>query len=470
MANNYIEDRQDEQFEQAFGEHTGISEESIEDINKIKNNDVNVDVLSMWSSDTNLFTNQAWRLLGRYIANNTHLTRFDLDEKNITDDIMTSLFSELTSSTSLERIDLDCNEFGIGGVRSMVPLLRNCPHLSTLYLDSNTNINSECFEVLVSALNGKSLEDLFLRRCNITDISALSTYNLPRIKQLYLNDNKICREGCQILSNLLQKESTTLTEVYLGAAGIDDEGAELLANSLKCNTVLENLGLKDNNITEKGYKAFLKLLVGISSIDHTYTSNHALKFYTLNQRGGNNEIQSLINSACVVNQTEAANPGCEKVIRYQLNSQNRKKLCRLQDIEYSPGSIFADIEPVLYPQILALIGDRHGQSELYTGLIPAAPDLLSFIDRKAMLDEAMARNTARATSLSEEYKQKVAEYETKMASLKTQFLSETSRLTAENNELNNRRTLIDLGDSRQSVTGEGEGCGGISRGKKRGRS
>ena len=94
-----------------------------------------------------------------------------------------------------------------------------------------------------------------------------------------------------------------------------------------------------------------------------------------------------------------------------------------------------------------------------------------------MLDEAMAKNTAQATALSQqcaqkvaEHELKIAEHEQKIAALKADLLSETSRLTAENNELKDRRALIDLGDSRQSTAGEGEGCGSISRGKKRGRS
>ena len=169
------------------------------------------------------------------------------------------------------------------------------------------------------------------------------------------------------------------------------------------------------------------------------------------------------------------------MINYQLNSLKRKKFCHLQGIEYKPGVIFTDIEPVLLPQVLALIGDRHGQSDLYTALIPTAPDLLSYIDRKALIDRTLAKNEEKASILSREcaqkvtkYEQKVEEYkkkyEKKMAALKTELLCETSRLTAEKNDLNHRRELIDVGDSRQSATREEEGCGGDSRGKKRGRS
>ena len=146
----------------------------------------------------------------------------------------------------------------------MIPFLSNSP-LYTLFMSfsRNNNINSEWFEVLVSALDGKSMEELFIRRCNIRDISALQTYNIPNLRELVLNGNNIGREGCITISNLLKKESTVLTEVFLIDTGVNDEGVEIIANSLKHNTTLEKLNLTRNGITEKGCKVFLKLLVDV---------------------------------------------------------------------------------------------------------------------------------------------------------------------------------------------------------------
>ena len=156
----------------------------------------------------------------------------------------------------------------------------------------------------------------------------------------------------------------------------------------------------------------------------------------------------------------SSNPGRSKVIKYHLNSQYRKKLCELQGIEYSVNNIFADIEPVLLPRILSLIGSSHSQSELYTALIPTAPDLLSYIDRKAMLNDLLGANTTRTAALA-------AEYEQKIAALKANLLAETSRLTAHNVEINNRLEMIELGDRKQSLDREGERCKDIGNSKKR---
>ena len=343
------EEQEDEQFYQAFGEHTGISSYIRKAIQKIKNNDVDTNKFTLASLTTAKFTRLAWQLLGRYIANNTHLTHLDIDGCHLTNINVSTLFRELVSGVPLKMMDLNYNSnginhniFGIDGLRHMVPLLQNSPILSKIYFSRNINFNSECFQVLVSALNGKPVEKLYFERCSINDISALITYTLPNLTHLQLDKNNIGREGCTILSNLLQKDDTKLETLQLNNTGIDDEGAEILASSLKHNTNLYSLELEDNNnITKIGRRAFLKLLINISSIESTYNSNNTL--YELNL--DNSMDGSFIQSALEMN-------GKAKVIRYQLNSQKRKKLCRLQGVEYSAeDNMLADIEPTIanYP-------------------------------------------------------------------------------------------------------------------------
>jgi len=218
----------------------------------------------------------AWKLLGRYIANNTHLKTVSLRSCGISDEKMALLFSGLTSSSSISEFDVTINEFGIEGLRSMIPFMSNSPQLINLGVGGNNNINSESFEVLARVLHGRLVEKLYLFDCNITDISALDTYNLPHLQLLHLSENNIGRDGCITISNLLQQEGSTLKQLYLASTEMGDEGAELLATSLKHNTKLESLSIPKNNITKRGKNAFLKLLVDASSIENTYNSNHTL--------------------------------------------------------------------------------------------------------------------------------------------------------------------------------------------------
>jgi len=422
-------EEEDEEFEQAFGGYTRISQPCRDSIHHIKEN--NGSLVELFLVEGLHFSELAWRLLGRYIANNTHLERLIIN--GCLENQIMSLF---TISRSLKEFDISDNTIGIEGVQNIVPFLQNSPNLKRLYLGDNRNFNSECFGVLIRGLNGKSLEKLYLRNCNITDISALDRYSLPNLKSLNLSGNHIGREGCTTLSNLIQKEGTRLEDLTLDATDIDDEGAELLATSLKHNTKLKALSLQRNfNINDRGRRAFLKILVDVASIESTYNSNHTLSglYFTYNTA-----ILEHIDSVTQLNRLRLSSRqiGRVKVIKYQLNNQMRKELCRLQGIEYcSIGSLFADIEPIVLPNILVSIGEMNNQSELYNALVSTAPDLMSFVDKKAMIKDSMAKHAA-----------KIKEH------------------TAAYDELNRRLTLIELGDSKQAIVdGDNEGGSGEKR-------
>jgi len=455
----------DEQaYQQAFGENELISQDCKTFVSLIKDNDDSINEFTFtavedddeegdeyeyeFSNDAENFTDLEWRLLGRYIASNTHLKRLNLNNCTLNNEQMASLFGELLQSNSIEILNLANNTFGIEGIRSMIPFIENSPGLTQLEHHWNTSINTDVFELLVQALHNSTRElCLGFCGCRITDISVLDTYTLPNLLSLNLNSNPIGREGCITISNILQKDRSRLKNLYIINTGMGDEEAKIIASSLKHNSTLELLYFDRNNITKKGRAMFLELLINVSSIESIYTSNHTLTECDSIIEHSDDEIQLWINKACGVNEvgrsSNAHAVGREKVILYQLNSQIRKKLCELEGIEYSGSNIFANIEPVLLPKILALIGSRHGQSELYSALIPTAPDLLSYIDRKTMLNSILAKNTTLAASLR-------TEHERKVAALEAEYSSQTTRLTAQNIEVINRLKLIELGDRKQS--------------------
>ena len=86
--------------------------------------------------------------------------------------------------------------------------------------------------------------------------------------------------------------------------------------------------------------------------------------------------------------------GRAKVIKYHLNSENRKELCNIQGIGYvSIGKLLEDVEPILLPRIISLIGREHGHNELYTALVSTAPALLSYnVDAKNMSGKKRQRS------------------------------------------------------------------------------
>ena len=132
------------------------------------------------------------------------------------------------------------------------------------------------------------------------------------------------------------------------------------------------------------------------------------------------------------------------MIRSQLNCRTRKKLCELKGIEYSPNIFGDDIEPALLPQIISLIEERRGQNSLYTALLHTAPDLLSFIDRKALIHYSIAENKEEITYLTskaDEFRRDAAHFRRQADALsrRAEALSlEASDLTAKNKEMNKR--------------------------------
>ena len=156
MASNEP-NREEQEEDKAFGEHTGISPYIRKVIKKIKNNDPN----------TTKFMTSLARVTTKKFTNNTHLTHLDIDGCHLTCINVSALCRELDSVVSLKRLDFkkyaNCishSSFGIDGLRHMVPLLQNSPILSNINFSHNINFNSECFQVLVSALNGKPVEKL----------------------------------------------------------------------------------------------------------------------------------------------------------------------------------------------------------------------------------------------------------------------------------------------------------------------
>jgi len=259
-----------------------------------------------------------------------------------------------------------------------------------------------------------SIEYLWVDSCSIDDISALKKYFLPNLRflaldynnvrnlsslekyknldSLRLRGNAIGKVGCESLATMLQDQSTRLRILDLSYNNtIGEEAAEILAHSLKYNTTLEDLSLINcNNIKERGLRAFLTILVDVSSIESTYNSNHTLSMLRLPLcfHPKSNRVIHHIGSALVLKLTRGKSYhdiGRAKVIEYQLKSQPKIDLCRLQGIDCPSSNLFIEIETVLLPDMLAaLAGNNFGHSDLYRMVCTRAPDLVSLVSKPSM--------------------------------------------------------------------------------------
>ena len=89
-----------------------------------------------------------------------------------------------------------------------------------------------------------------------------------------------------------------------------------------------------------------------------------------------------------------------KVINLQLNSAKREELHRLQGIPYRYDSIFAEIDPLVLPDVLALVASEHGQTELFRMLVNSVSDLFSTVNRKMVVKQKLDDKTAEMEDLS----------------------------------------------------------------------
>jgi Ran GTPase-activating protein (RanGAP) involved in mRNA processing and transport len=357
-------------------------------------------------------TDEDWEQLGQDITNNNHLERLTLWYGALDDHKMSPLFRGLTRSNSIEDLRLDENGLSASGVRSMMPFLRNANSLTHLHLNNN-NIQSEGFNMLLRAFRDSPLETLYFNKCGIESIDIDSNDIPPSLRVLRLSSNSISTDGCRELSKLLQGADPTLKELYLDNNNIDDEGVAILIDALQNNTSLKELDLSDNErISIEGAKSCLRLVSDISSIQATVQSNRSLQMLEVKKVHYNDDdddensqiqrIQRLINRAVVIhgnyeNRPEAA--GREKVIWTQLNSERRAELAKLQGVD---RSLYSEINPLHLPEVLTLVGLRHGQEELYVALKSSIAGVISTVNRKECIQQQRDYYAAKLEELDTE--------------------------------------------------------------------
>jgi len=270
-------------------------------------------------------------------------------------------------------------------------------------VSSNENFVSEGFNTLFRFLFFSPIERLVCTECFISSIEIDGDCIPVNLRELRLTNNEIDANGCIELAKLLQAEHSTLEKLDLDNNWIDDECVEILVNALENNTSLRGLYLEGNHgITTEGRKLLLKLVNDVSSIKATLQSNHTLHYLS----PSDGLFQNHINTAVNMNRRHKNNPeaaGRAKVIRMQLNSVERTALCQLQGVNRSLYSeINHGINPLHLPEILSLVGQNHGQKELYVAVKSSVAGLISTVNRKQCVQERRDYYAAKVAELDAE--------------------------------------------------------------------
>eukprot|EP00984_Skeletonema_dohrnii_P008049 scaffold2947_cov108-Skeletonema_dohrnii-CCMP3373.AAC.2 len=385
-----------------------------ENFRKLKNDEYYFTKIDGWGEYEFIrdLTDEEWEELGHDIANNKHVKMVDFTAGSLTYmkalncHNMSFLFRGLNSnrSISINELILSRNEICADGVRSMV----NTSNLQKLKIDSN-HIGSEGFNVLIRALRDSSIKTLDCSMCCIESID-IDADNLPRfLKELHITYNFINTNDCRGLAKIIRgrggKPSLEYLSMFMNR--VDDEGVAILVDAFRDNTLLRTLHIEGNDeISRKGYIMLLKLLNDITSITSTLQSNH-----TLNRVGlvggpiicpsieGHDIIDHHMAMAMDINQKYHTDPvaaGREKIIQIQLHSGRRAELMKLFGLK---RSLYCEINPLYLPEVISIVGSRHGQGELYAALKSSIDKLISSMSREQCITKQLAYYAARTEEI-----------------------------------------------------------------------
>ena len=224
---------------------------------------------------------------------------YDLD-----DDAMAECIPSLAACTCMQKLILrDLNIC----TNSCAAMSEICPRMAALLdLDlSGNSINDDCVQVLVRGLaECNQLLQLRLVSNIVTDngldllierlpasVRYLSVANnqitlarqlpLLRFHELDLSGNQLSLHGPRVIAASLANPECHLVTFWLHQTGIGDEGAAILAESLRSNRKLTYMLLStiitSSRINETGWNAFSSILCDTTSINATYNSNHTLE-------------------------------------------------------------------------------------------------------------------------------------------------------------------------------------------------
>jgi hypothetical protein len=348
----------------------------------------------------NELTYEDWEQLGRDLSNCKKIETIQFhndvvrDEMNF-DQVISYLFRGWTRKSSIKEMMFAHNQLSTAGIQNMVPFLQRANNLQSLFICEN-NIQSEGFNLLFRSLSDSPIKILSLVRCDIPSTIEIDSDHAPRnLTDLSLEGNNINADGCWGLAKLLQGGESTLKNLDLAYNEVDDDGVEILVGALKNNSSLKKLDLRGNDdISSHGQTMLLELVNDISSIEATLQSNQTLAGLYIDDNI--EEIQQYINFACQCNSKR------QKVIGTQLRSTRRSDLYRLQGIERSNDAFYGEFDPLHLPEVLALVGQAHGLSELHIALKSSMAALLSTVDRTGCLEQELAYHQSRVVDIQAE--------------------------------------------------------------------
>ena len=215
------------------------------------------------------------------LAAHSEMRNLTLRSLNMSTHSCAALSGILPRMAGLQELHLGGNPIDDACVEVLVRGLSECNHLQSLILFHNM-IGDDGLDVLIRGLP-TSVDTLNVISSGITLARQVL---LLRFKKLFLVDNALSPDGPRVIAASLANPECRLEELYLDGINIEDEGAAILASSLRGNQRLTRMWFELSTITANGWNVFSSVLCDKASINATHASNHTLQSLTLPDLGG----------------------------------------------------------------------------------------------------------------------------------------------------------------------------------------
>jgi len=308
---------------------------------------------------------EQWRKVGTTICRCKKMKEISFQGLNeyISVDVLRALFYTNGSPniSPLSCLRLGGNDFGLEGVRLLVPFLKTRSEMDDLDL-SDSNLDDEGARLIADVLDAVLVKELFLARNNITVAGMSSILNSrysTTLLHLDMNGNNFSgRPEIDIIARFLGRDGIALESIVIGGGdeleseGFQVEWVEILLRSLRNNSSLRQLSIFSNihdyvlgSISTQLINEIINLTGNTSSFDALCNSNHT--FASLNVTVDEESFEPTLHLRRLL-----------KINNIRDISSNQRLRCKLQSFYFQ--EIFS-VEPFLsmkvsmMPNVLELV-------------------------------------------------------------------------------------------------------------------
>ena len=212
------------------------------------------------------------RRVTQALQNNQQVRSVLLGTDGIGDAGAASLSELLITNSSIEIVYLGCNGITADGAESLAAALSQNTNVHGLWLKRNPigDRGVEAIARLLRRNHAIRVLDLVNTGIGLRGIQSLChvlKYEKCSIERLYLGGNSLDEESAAELA-LMLRHNNRLQSLLLNVGCLGDHGTNAIAEGLKENTTLRELGLASNGVTARGSACLMSALTSHPSLVH----------------------------------------------------------------------------------------------------------------------------------------------------------------------------------------------------------